>query len=248
MTAAAKKARIDYVAANEATFLESNPIPDFDPDWYPAHWLVFVYLGGASDLNNPGNPFKPRSAKSMVEEESRGLKDIADHVGKCNKNKKIRRGIREDFPADMTGSAMSATAPMVQTIVISHTVIKSAVATQDAAIKRAQLKVDTLNALKEKGHEISGKEIVDAEKQLLTLIRGEEEPQNKGKATNESIVTEAYEENIEDKILSLSHTVPGTDKDKRKRNEESIDDEIISLASSVSGNAIYFADGWDKAE
>ena len=61
-------------------------------------------------------------------------------------------------------------------------------------------------------------------------------------------MTEAYEENIEDKILSLSHTVPGTDKDKRKRNEESIDDDIISLASSVSGNAIYFADGWDKAE
>jgi len=58
-----KKQRAEYIQSQMITWSPS----EFDDEYYPKSWLVFCYLGNASNLpdNDEDNPFKTRSQSSQ---------------------------------------------------------------------------------------------------------------------------------------------------------------------------------------
>jgi hypothetical protein len=71
---------------------------NFDQNWFPTQWLVFVYLGGASDCPDDANPFKPRSQQDMYDTNVKTLQDVAAHKAKTFASKSVRRLIRGALP------------------------------------------------------------------------------------------------------------------------------------------------------
>lgn len=139
-----EKQRKDYVLKE----LESNVLPQFDPDWFPQAWLVFVLLGGASEhVSNISNPFRPRSTKDMVEEEKRKLQDLAAHDTTKPQSKTVRRNIRAQLP-DSAGSVKSSDAVQSKSVSVTVTLDKQADSLSGTKEKIALVK-DKVAILKE---------------------------------------------------------------------------------------------------
>ena len=67
-------ARREYLLTNRESFVNDNPLDEFDIEWYPKCWIVFVYMAGASDQPaGDANPFKPRGMADKLLVETRHL-------------------------------------------------------------------------------------------------------------------------------------------------------------------------------
>ena len=66
--------------------MHDNPLDEFDFEWYPKSWIVFVYMGGASDQPaGEVNSFKPRGMADRLMGETRHLERIAEQQTAASK-------------------------------------------------------------------------------------------------------------------------------------------------------------------
>ena len=170
-------ARTEYSTANKQSYFNDNPLDLFDFEWYPKSWIVFVYMGGASDQpDGEANPFKPRGMADRLIVETRNLNEIAEQQTAASKylRRTVRASLKQpstDGLIDLT-SATTAAPSATRSITMTHT--------KDASFDRISLEerlsqqssmVETLQKLKAKGHPVTEEEIFEAETEMLEMIR-----------------------------------------------------------------------------
>jgi len=176
MTKASKDARKEYIATNKDEFLETHQLEPFDVDWFPSSWLVFVYMGGASDQpHGEANPFKPRGAKAIIVEELLNLEEISSQTR--YKSKKIRRSVKNSLTGISGETIDLASTPTASVSVSktshhhSHSFKKNNSETKTQQLNLLANKVAVLKKYKESGHKIPDTEIFEAEAEHLAMIR-----------------------------------------------------------------------------
>jgi len=182
--------RRDYMITNRESFFNDNPIDDFDFEWYPKCWIVFVYMGGASDQPaGDANPFKPRGMADKLLVETRHLEQIAEQQTAASKyQRRTVRSLKQkpvEGPTDGVVDLTTSAATTTRTVIMTHSKDSSFDRISlDEKIKQHKSMIETLQQLKAKGHAVTDEEILDAEYELLEIIRS----RKKNKPSNELVV------------------------------------------------------------
>jgi hypothetical protein len=214
--------------------MAANPLPTFDLEWFPDAWLVFTYIGrGSSRPESEANPFRPRSCKTMSENEINSLQDIASHHKAKSKN--IRRAIRTGLlptsssdVIDLSESNLNdSMKPLKTNIVISLEKGKSFIASSKMEeVNDQQRVIQMYKDLKIAGQPVTEEEIRAEEFKLLVLLRSRNEIKSAPEIRNSTIDDQRYSRKRSAEDDPVDPSTPNSDQFLEETNLATIFDEI----------------------
>ena len=126
------KARREFVV-EKLKLPENKTVPEFDIDWYPKYWLLFVYKGVASEDREDGvhNPFKPRSAAQTEDQINFTLDETINHHN-ASVSKSTRRITRDTLTASEANHGVVAVSSNDHSKTIVHNIVHTHTVSEDA--------------------------------------------------------------------------------------------------------------------